>query len=679
VALSVTLVTLFVAFGGLLLFYARRNSRLLARREWWTPAVCVFYTVLSLQTAYREGLGEPNAPCAAFYAVNYPLAALVAPVLLARFLGLYARHVKQIALLGAVIPGRGEATSWHASLDSFLMRHRMDSSSQLQKCVLLSLLPWLVFYIVRLSISSVYRNGSVGCRFDVYDTLFVVVEGIAAVAVGLPVLMRLRHLPDTLLLRFEILFQIVCWPFMLAFFLYGTVVFGFDLYVINTGYAVVGGNIGTLLSSVWVPALLSFAPSMQDAPDSLQLQQDDGSSSPLAQAEESSLGSARTVSAPTLAMTVSPAASISSKRSWASFAGFRPRPRVLSDAGTLAPDDSPTLMAFSRRPRLTMSTSSDVGTLTPAGGASPILTPRLHRASVTSSVHSDYSDRVGTSRESTESSVFSEHLTSGVAATMEGAAASAAAAARSKFTVWSSEADFRLVTPPISSAEVEKVLKEQSVNETLTSSRSLNVLGGLLVSTQAGRTILTDLLVREFNAELLAFLVATNEVHKAVAAVLESGSPEGRAVVQEASIAITLDDVDDIAGNERSAAWSELAKRVSTLLSRFIVPGAPGQVNLSPKQVGGLCSAARQLSAGRVVVAFRRAGSLSKEACDALSALGVAVRVAEKEIFRLIVSGPVYRLVRNSALFSKCCEVLLREMAKRDVVDLAVAAAALRP
>lgn len=90
-ALAIAATTAFLALGGLFLFWLRRETPLVAKRDWISTLVFFVTTVLANASAY---LGK-SEPCWSLYALGCAISALIPGVMLARFIGLFTRHLQQ--------------------------------------------------------------------------------------------------------------------------------------------------------------------------------------------------------------------------------------------------------------------------------------------------------------------------------------------------------------------------------------------------------------------------------------------------------------------------------------------------------------------------------------------------------------------------------------------------------
>jgi hypothetical protein len=167
-----------------------------------------------------------------------------------------------------------------------------------------------------------------------------------------------------------------------------------------------------------------------------------------------------------------------------------------------------------------------------------------------------------------------------------------------------------LFEPTPTERELDAIL-QQPAQSTLSDARALRLFTGLLLVCESGRRILYETLVKEFNAELLGFMLACAEVrlassHVITPAALQSTLARGRSrrlalpsvrharVVAGSTCANTAlvlqpeceSTSEHVGSDETAASITDVYSKVSFLRSQFVTEGAPYQVNISAAQVG---------------------------------------------------------------------------------------------
>lgn len=300
-AIVVAVATLVSIVGGFALAFLRRKHRLIASRDWSNSIIFTAGLLLSLEVPFRELFGEAAMPCAAYYLVIYVDAGLLPAAMAARFVGLYTRHVlqrKAVRLVrvsssgtltsggldsttatrtdtygdeAAQLPSRHATPVWmrgfYAVLDRTLIAYRMNTAAGQVAFVCCSLVPWAIYYVIRMSLAQPYRSAdAVGCRVDTLDISLMVCVGVLYVGLLSPLMLPLLHSHDNLLLRLDLgANTLTASPLLLWFFVF-KYVWWLDVYVLNGGYAMTFEGIIVLWSSLWVPALWSFREAERDAP-----------------------------------------------------------------------------------------------------------------------------------------------------------------------------------------------------------------------------------------------------------------------------------------------------------------------------------------------------------------------------------------------------------------------------
>ena len=627
-------------------------------------------------------------PCALKVILDYLQGALVPSVLVCRCIGLYAMHLRQKVIPQAAAlnaspaslsasgfptptamppqptPGRGSvgsqeqqsplrrsAGAWHLAIDLLLLRLRLDTPAQLHRAVCWWLLPWAVYYVIRVGLTPTFRSGAVGCRLDTIDIVIYILGGfIAAVAISV-VLLRLWACPDTLFLRCEVAIQLSAWVVFLVVFAYGMTNPAFDMSVVNSTYAIHLGNMVSFLSSVWLPAILSFDDECYRAPPSLAAQLGHYSSGH---------------TSPTTDMASSCVHYTSHARGGAD---------AVSAAGTAS------------------FRGVSVVDATENAGRADSVESRLSRAHATNRIHIETT--LVTPTTSYESLVGME--------TVQVALASLP----------------HLFEPAPSEAELVTIL-QQPAQKTLCDARALRLFAGILLVCESGRHILYRALKREFSAEMLGFMLTCAELrlaarrvipeaallstltqsrsrrHAALPSVRDSQQRATRSAVSAAVPPASTDEtasVFRVVRTDTNASTSDTALSVadiyatlSFLKNHFIAEGAPHQINISAAQVcagdEGLLSA----KSGEILDISNANASIKLQvrALDsAVAELGNIVSSpdsvggqveaaflsalrdvcgAEREVLRLITSGPVYRLVRSPPAFGMAVATLAAEL-----------------
>lgn len=265
IAATSAAVTLLVIAAGLVLFWAKRRSFLVAKRDWWVTLLCTLFTVLALDTTYREYFGEAAMPCGVFFPISYAKASLIPSALVARVIGLYARHARQQLVMrtragGSPLLLRASTPAalkrLREGIDAWVLRHRLDSWRRQALIVLVWAIPWLAYYFARLATTPTFGAGYVGCRLDRVDKIVMFTEAAVAVALTAYPALSLRGLPDTVLLRYDLLAQVVCWVFGATWFAFAT---DDSLWVVHPTYGILGACLVTFVASVWTPVLASVA------------------------------------------------------------------------------------------------------------------------------------------------------------------------------------------------------------------------------------------------------------------------------------------------------------------------------------------------------------------------------------------------------------------------------------
>ena len=750
VALCITVYAAIVVVGGLFLFWFRRHSRLLSKRDNWSTALAALCVILTCETPYREYFGEAAMPCALKAVLDYLQCALIPSVLLCRCVGLYARHLRQMVVLQNAAPNVGlaylsasdapplttvpwpvelpptpergsdlpqgqeqpykshqlgqhqqqngqqqlqqhlqqqqqlrrSARSWHLAVDIVILRLRLDTPAQLQRVVGWWLIPWIAYYFVRLGISPEYRSGAVGCRLDAIDAAVSVVGGLVAGVPIIAVLLRLWTRPDALFMRTEIALQIAAWGVFLVGFVYGFISPTFDLSVVNSGYAILLGSTTTVLSSVWLPAILSFA--------------DEGSTAPPTLLAE--LGRYMPASSSATNDMAALAVSNQTRRSSA----------TATAAGTLVGGrarKSSTAIAFDAAANHDLSTDSVVSLFTRAQGHQAGT-----RATEPGSSSLDPSFPTGHQRTSLPFDRIQTEMTSvtPITTTDSLTLSSSALAALAALP--------HLFEPVPTEGELVAIL-QQPAQRTLGDARALRLFTGILLVCKSGRRILYEALMREFSAELLGFMLACAEVRMASSLVitpagLQTALTWGRSrraalpsvrctrVATEASSASATsapspdaDSARETAAQARAEetvtsttdvahAISEIVAKLSFLRCQFVDEGAPHQINISAAQVrwetgplfvvfvschgtAGTRAQVRALDAAAEALESIARSPVAAPAAQPEEACTTALRAvcgAEREVLRLIVSGPVYRLVRSPPAFDMTVAAVVSEL-----------------
>lgn len=229
----------------------------------------------------------------------------------------------------------------------------------------------------------------------------------------------------------------------------------------------------------------------------------------------------------------------------------------------------------------------------------------------------------------------------------------------------------RLVKPDVSFREAKQLLGLPG-HEVSASSRALRVVGSLLITLQTGRELLHEELAREFCVEIVAFIVTANALRVTVEAFIAERKSPSCTVTEGANIDTFSGEEVALVNSNREVELSRapsvklsvalefasLVERLTSLMLTFIVPSADMQVNLDSRSVSALTAAASAMAAAH-------APSVSVSADDdaariaASELLVSALYTAEKEIFFLLISGPLFHLVQRAKYAAWASKTLL--------------------
>lgn len=296
--------TLFLVVGGVSLFWLQRHDPLVSKRDWLSTVCLVAVTLLTQVSVYFG----TSVPCWAYYAINYTVASSIPGLLVARFFGTYARHLRQNAMhrtlqgslfrrfvvapeqgttekmtgaptnsISSAVPVQaGQACELSAGpLEGphakpltcseayiiwtayFLLLYRIDKPRRGILGALFTLIPWLAYAAVRFASSPSHCLVTTGCQFDAVDVSMVVVISGLALSTAIPAVMRVSQIPDRLLLRYDSIAQLGIWPPLLAWLLSDLSLPTGSHTALHGIYGPLIGCLVTIVVSVWVPAVLS--------------------------------------------------------------------------------------------------------------------------------------------------------------------------------------------------------------------------------------------------------------------------------------------------------------------------------------------------------------------------------------------------------------------------------------
>jgi hypothetical protein len=183
----------------------------------------------------------------------------------------------------------------------------------------------------------------------------------------------------------------------------------------------------------------------------------------------------------------------------------------------------------------------------------------------------------------------------------------------------------------------------------LLSTRDLRIVGALLISTATGRVVLDSILSEELSCELLAFIVDSCQLRYGAGSTSSQLMPNLNAMSEEegaepdavTGAAVTVGADVNPRGRLASVlplssvAQYQHASRVNALISQYVAPSSPFQVNLSARCAQQLQLAATAFSACTVA-----------PVASTLRQLREALRAAEHEVFMLIITGPLFRMLQ---------------------------------
>lgn len=166
-------------------------------------------------------------------------------------------------------------------LGKLLLRLRVDSPRGGIVVVLLTCVPWIIFAVARFSSSSLLRSSDLGCQIGMAEVAMLLFTFCTA-PIALPAYqylfqvsndfppkqritpMLLVHVPcmqvpDSFLLRFEALSQLVIWPPLFVWFMADAVAPAGAHAALRGSYGVLIGCMLTLVISIWIPVLRSYS------------------------------------------------------------------------------------------------------------------------------------------------------------------------------------------------------------------------------------------------------------------------------------------------------------------------------------------------------------------------------------------------------------------------------------
>jgi hypothetical protein len=592
-------VTSFISVGGVVLFWLRRHRPLVSKRDWVTTSTFVVLTILSLVSV----LFDRAMPCWAYFALNYFISALIPGTLLARFWGVYARHVRQaeaVQGLGAETPPRRErqeakgvndasspASSTRAPEETprreapaaakpsivvlFWIRHTtfvehcvlrfgIDKPRRSALISLVTCVPYLVYFLVRLAVSPSHISVDPGCIFDTADVVVSGIISFGSVGTAFSALLSLARMRDALFQRFEVLSQLVIWPPAVAWLLYDlSRPEGQHLTSLKGLYGIVIGCLLTLVVILWLPALASYSRGQEYK---------DTGAPQLHRRPGESCDDMTEVSLPRQ----------KSQR------GTLHIPHVEADSNPQK-NVLPSSVAFS---------SSMEDTIT-------VVT-------------------VVTSAEASHSRI--EHTGSQTAAMTS-------ALIHSSDLRLMVDTAARFVLPAPAAAEIIATL-ETPVAMLLSNERSTCIFGAALLATASGRELLNDTLQLCMSAELLGFLVGAVTVRQKAEAYLKS-------------IAAATPASDGSEGYARRL--SRFVETLARFVSRYVVADAPHYVNIG-REALTLQSALQSLSR-------RRSMSMTAAEPDIVQGALLALTHAEADVFEMVTFEPLrWRMRREARVFA---------------------------
>ena len=615
--------TLFLTVGGLALFGFRRKEPLVFKRGWLNSMLLVLVSALAQVSAYFG----TSFSCWAFFIINYALAALLPGLALARFIGLYTRHLRQAEAVRATswehhvaemrlnlftdIQGsvvheastREEAApaatvdgaarhsvpstprllhSYAAWIGPLALRLRLDTPGRGLLVALLTCIPWTVYTVVRFVLPSVRTSSDVGCRVDSGDVAMVVVMSCLGPVIVLPAVWHLALVPDTLLLRFECLVQVASWPPMLAWLLVDSSLPEGKHTVINGMYGIVLGCWITLASTMWIPALATFSESQ--------------------------------------ARPVAPV-----------------RVRVSVTRDTSALEAAGGQQGLFSTLALPMSRTSASG----ATSRDHTLQSQVSHASV----HSRPSARSSHSRPTTHTDASAATRRLGREGSQRSRRESTAApVSLSAMSLTIS----RFVIPPPSVDELLGLLEAPS-RCCRESSRAMGLFAAALLSTESGRALLYETLRLDLSAEFLGFLVDC----------------EGLRCAAEEWLTEALGGGSDYGGPSSSriidGLFSDFQTRLGQLVARYVEFSAPHYVSLSGADAAALVPAAR-LSAGT------QHGV--DDTVEVVERVLVAIANAEVDVFEMVIDPVRVRMRVRPDLFDTWAAACLRDARRGGNLDL---------
>lgn len=616
-ALTFAALTAFLSLGGAALFWIRRREPLLAKRDVISAFALSSVTILAGLSSY---FGE-TIPCWAFFALNTAINALVPGIILVRFWGLFARHLRQAEAIGdstlrsllhpsnleqrAASPGGNSelpgdvlydvpgtsllrrpagspdprpiaavrcrvcvrACNAHAALaKAFALRYRIDDPRRSFVLLLTTCVPLTIYFFVRLAVSPARRSSNVGCFYDAADSAVSGLVSILAVATAIPAITNLGQFRDSLFLRIELACQIIIWPPMIAWLLYDfSRPNGSYFSTLKGLYGILLGCFLTLLTALWAPALLSFVHARHArrrvAPVEGQPSQQKASKPP---------------ELPAVAPPVVPS-DIES----------------VSDSGVL---HHPTLPQGRQ--------AAGVAVITATLSISPVGSIVLDERSVAVAVPSIL-----------ESAALAEMIA--VAA--------------------------RFLTPAPTTLELVATLR-MPVPSLRQSDRSLTAFAAMLLATGSGMALLEETLRLSLSAELLGFLVDADDLRRGASELMVTVPAEDRRCAPPPAVAHPPPN---------ARLLSHFIGAFAHFLSRYVAHGAPHYVNVGRTALT-LLEAARALRLRKPT-----SGAAVEEVRGALRTLANA----EVDVFERVVFEPlVWRMRTHPDLFVDWAAGVLRDL-----------------
>lgn len=519
-----------IVAGGLVLYALRRNTRLFTVRTPLAVGISALSVLAAASVILRECVGEAQFPCVLHTLQGWLIQILVPSMLIFRHGGTYARHLlqrdvrvtgdhplrRQVIALASVVPltpstslsaGPRRASEPRSStarsrgscaqIDACVLRLHLHRISVQILAVAVNAVPWTALFIARIVSdpeSHALDPHATGCPDDPAVTLAGLLAFFVYAALLAPIYVQLLRTPDAMHLRDEVIAETCAVPPLLGFFMYARFQPGFEQDVVTGNYAILFAMIIVFVFSVWVPALHSFTESHLDAPAAMH-----GAAAGATEASELSAteDGTRLLAAPTGAPSMTES---TLHRIWDSVARGLDSPPV-SVSEYIAAD------AFTE--------------------GEPTLVEAVRRVSVS-----------------------------------------------------------KLLQPLLELDEAAAVLR-LSPQAIASEPRTLRVVGALLLAYPSGRACLLEVLAREFCAELLSFMLHAASLRTAVASF-------------SAALVHVMATQVAVAGDGRPperlvAIYAAVHERAAVIVSRFVNPAADMAINVSADSITALSASAASL------------------------------------------------------------------------------------